>query len=78
MGEVPSLRRPHGRRDGRAGDRGGPDFLELEFEPEFLHNRDAEIRFVARGILDVAVGFVNAHKLRAFLELFFGGPELSG
>ena len=59
--------------DDGAVDGGGAELLEGEFEAELFHDGEAEVGFVAGRVFDVAVGFVNAHELGAFLELFFGG-----
>src|SRR5438067_1556550 len=49
----------------------GAELFEAEFEADLFHDGEAEVGFVASGVFDLAIGFVNAHELRPFLELFF-------
>ncbi len=75
---IPLLRGPCRRGDDGAGYGGASEFFEAKFEAELFHNRQSEIRFLRRRELDVAIGFVNADELRAFLELFFGHWMVEG
>jgi hypothetical protein len=56
-----------------AEDGGSADFFEGELAAELLHDGDAEVGFVASGVFDFAVGFVDADELGAGLEFFFDG-----
>ncbi len=62
--------RPCGSRNHRTFDLGGADLPQPEFATELFHDRQAEIRLLGRGILNVAIGLVNAHQLRARLQFF--------
>src|SRR5260221_6770963 len=55
---------------------GSTDFLEGKGEADAFHDGETEVGFVARRILDLAVGFVNAHQLGALLLGFFCGSHV--
>ena len=59
-------------RHPRPVERCAAKFLEPVLDREFLHDRKPEIGFGRGWVFEVAVGLMNADKLRAFLEFFFG------
>src|SRR4051794_17695887 len=38
------------------------EFLEGEFASDLFHDGDAEVGFIARRVIYLAIGFVNAHE----------------
>jgi len=65
-------RRPRRGRRHRAGDFCVAQFFEAELASELFHDGDPEVGLFRCGKFDGAIGLVNSHELRAFLEFFFG------
>jgi len=56
----------------RQANRGVAQFLQAVLGGQLFHDRQPEGQFDQVGVLDLAVGFVDADELGALLQLFFG------
>jgi hypothetical protein len=48
------------------------EFSEAQFTSQLFHDPQAEAQFLFAGMIDLAIGFMDTHELRAILAFFFG------
>ncbi len=70
IGGLWPLRKGRGWLKGR-----GAKLFKVVLACDAFHDREAKRQFVGRGVLNGAIGLVNAHKLRPLLKLFLGGAH---